>query len=267
MYQFDLTNPNLAYMFGFFQTDGHLRKSSRNRGSLDVEIQEQDCSILEQFTNLISVHSIIRERTRNTNFKNKHTSVIWSVYDLEFRTALNELGLPYGKKSKTISIPIVQFSEVDYWRGIIDGDGSLGITAKQYPFISLITTSQSLRDAYTEFIFKKTEQMKMTSPNKRDNAYNICVFKEDAQKLISELYYPGCLCLDRKLKSAEIAKSWMRPINMIKKTWQVHKWTTNEDSVVLCLPYKQAAEKLGRTERSIKTRAWRLRSLRSNSTL
>jgi len=264
VYSFSLTNPELAYIFGFLQTDGHLRKNSRNRGCLEVELQTQDRPILDKFMEIIPVSSTIRERTRDTNFKSKYVSVIWSVYDLEFRTALNKLGLSYGKKSQTISIPTVPFSEIDYWRGIIDGDGSLGMTAKQYPFISLITTSPSLHQAYTEFLFKKTGQIKMTTPNKRDNAYNICLFKENAQKLIDELYYPGCLCLDRKLAAAELAKTWVRPADMIKRTWEVRKWTPNEDTIVLKLPYKKAAEKLGRTEKSIKTRAWRLRILAAN---
>ena len=87
----------------------------------------------------------------------------------------------------------------------------------------------------------------------------IYVFCEDAQKLISELYYPGCLCLDRKLASADVAKAWVRPASMVKRTWEVRRWTPREDAIVLKFPYKKAAEKLGRTESSIKTRAWRLR--------
>lgn len=259
VYHFDLTNPKLSYLFGFLQADGHLRQLSRNRGRIEVELHVQDRTILEKFTNLITVHSYIRERTRDTNFKKQYKSVTWSVFDLGFRTVLNELGLPYGKKSKIISTPTVPFSEIDYWRGVIDGDGSLGLTANQYPFLSLITTSPFLHCAYTEFLFQKIGQRKITTPNKRDKAFNICVFKENAQKLIGELYYPGCICLDRKLKSAEMVNAWVRPSDMVKKTWAVRKWTSKEDAIVLKFPYQKAAEKLGRTERSVKTRAWRLR--------
>jgi hypothetical protein len=141
---------------------------------------------------------------------------------------------------------------------VIDGDGSLGMTSRQ-PFISLVTTSPSLYKKYTDFIFRTTGQRKVNNPNKRDGAYNICVYCEDAQKLIGELYYPGCLCLDRKFKSVEMVNAWVRPSDMVKKTWAVRKWTTKEDAIVLKFPYQKAAVKLGRTERSVKTRAWRLR--------
>jgi hypothetical protein len=116
-------------------------------------LQEQDRGILEKFKDLIYVNSSIRERTRDTNFKKQYKSVILSVFDYEFRTALNKLGLPYGRKSKIITAPIVPFSEVDYWRGIVDGDGSLGMTAKSLPFVSLVTTSPNLYLAYIDFIF------------------------------------------------------------------------------------------------------------------
>lgn len=260
VYNFDLTKPELAYMFGFLQTDGCLRKGKKNKGNLLVEIQVKDRLILEKFKELVSVYSSIRERTRNTNFKKNYTSAIWSVYDLEFRTALNELGLPYGKKSTIISTPTVPFSEIDYWRGIIDGDGSLGITAQNFPFMSLITTSDSLKNSFLQFLFEKTNQLKTTQPNKRDNAYNIVIKNENAQQLINELYYPGCLCLERKRASAELVKSWVRPDNIPKRTFETKRWTADEDALVLSLPYKEAMEKLGRTEQSVKTRLWRLKN-------
>lgn len=260
VYAFDLIQPEMSYMFGFLQTDGHLSKNTRNRGRLAVEIQLPDKSLLEKFQKLISVNSSIKIRTRDTNFKKNYQSVIWTVCDFEFRTALNDLGIPYGQKSKIISPPHVPFSEIDYWRGVIDGDGSLGITARK-PFISLVTTSPLLYKEYVDFIFKITGQRKINNPNKRDGAYNICVFCEDAQKLIEELYYPGCLCLDRKFESAESVKSWVRPVDMVKQTWEVRRWTPNEDAIVLKFPYHKAAVTLDRTEQSVKMRVWRLRAV------
>jgi hypothetical protein len=250
--------PENSYMFGFFQTDGHLSQNTRNRGRLSVEIKLDDKSLLDKFKQLICVNSSITTRSRNTNFKENYKSIIWTVCDLEFRTTLNTLGLPYGRKSKIIKPPTVPFLENDYWRGIIDGDGSLGMTATK-PFISLVTSSQTLAEAYIDFVFRKTGQYKTNNPNKRDKVYNICVYGEDAQKIIHELYYPECLCLDRKLEESEIAKSWVRPSSMKRRTWKVRKWTKQEDFIVLNYPIEIAMKKLDRTERSVSTRAWRLR--------
>jgi hypothetical protein len=37
------------------------------------------------------------------------------------------IGIPYGKKSETVNPPSNPFSEKDYIRGLIDGDGSIGM--------------------------------------------------------------------------------------------------------------------------------------------
>ncbi|AKN68468.1 hypothetical protein QR97_00320 [Streptomyces sp. PBH53] len=55
-------------------------------------------------------YSSITERTRSTNFAKTHASATWTVCSLDARTTLNELGLPYGRKSKTIAPPNGPFS-------------------------------------------------------------------------------------------------------------------------------------------------------------
>jgi hypothetical protein len=60
------------------------------------------------------------------------------------RTKLNEVGLPYGRKSKTITPPRVESSRRDYLRGVIDADGSVGHTSQGFPFISLTTASTAI---------------------------------------------------------------------------------------------------------------------------
>jgi hypothetical protein len=87
------------------------------------------------------------------------------------------------------------------------------------------------------------------------------MFNEDAQKLVSKLYYPGCLCLDRKYQSSKKIMSWVRPPDMVKVTWQKKKWTPEEDYIVINFSAKEASKKLNRTLQSINMRAWRLRAV------
>ena len=62
------------------------------------------------------------------------------IYNWDFRKWIKKY-VPVGKKSYIICPPKEEFSEVDYWRGIIDGDGSLGIAKSlgNAPFLSVIT--------------------------------------------------------------------------------------------------------------------------------
>ncbi|MFF4706221.1 hypothetical protein ACWC4D_10565 [Streptomyces sp. NPDC001288] len=122
----DLTVPEYAYMFGFLQADGHLAQGVGRKGRLTVEIKAKDVGLLRRFRQLTPYYSSITERTRATNFSEAHRSAVWILCSLDARTALNDLGLPYGSKSRTVAPPTVAFARRDYLRGVVDADGSVG---------------------------------------------------------------------------------------------------------------------------------------------
>jgi hypothetical protein len=253
-----LNDPHYAYLFGFIQTDGHLYNNTRDRGRLSIEISKKDEDILWAFKNLIPFHSSITERIRNTNFSDNYTSVIWRVYDKQFRDYLESWGLPAGSKSDLIKPPSCSFSKVDYFRGLIDGDGSLGLTGKGFPFLSLVTSSSYICSEYIELIYQILGKSKTANRNKRDNIYNITVYKEDAQILAKHLYYDGCLALSRKLIKANQILSWTRPIEM-KIINNRKRWTDQEDQFITTNSVEYSMRVLGRSRNSIEVRLWRLK--------
>jgi hypothetical protein len=123
---------------------------------------------------LIHTYNSIITRKKITNFGKINLSTL-SVCDKNFRQQINKLGVPYGKKSEIIEPPKAKYSEIDYWRGIIDGDGSLGITKNNLPFISLVTASQNLAEAYVLFLEKNIGYKKKLNKNKKDGVYNLMV--------------------------------------------------------------------------------------------
>jgi hypothetical protein len=256
----DLTIPQYAYMFGFLQADGHLAKGTRRKGRLTVEISAQDVDLLHQFQRLTPFYSSITERSRSTNFSESHRSATWSLCSLEARTRLNELGLPYGRKSMTISPPQGEFARPDYLRGILDADGSVGYTAKGFPFVSLTTASTAIGAYLCRYAQEITGAERTAKRNTRDGVYNIMYAMEAAQSLVAHLYYPGCLALERKRVAADSLASWKRPAGM-RVAYTKRPWTAHEDRLLLELNSpKAAAEKLGRTAQSCSLRIWRLRS-------
>ncbi|MFD7579748.1 LAGLIDADG family homing endonuclease [Kitasatospora sp. NPDC059803] len=255
---FDLERPQHAYMFAFLQADGHLTEQSRNRGRLSVELSARDAPILEEFQRLCPYNSSIRYRTRSTNFKAEHTSAMWTVCAREFREELRDLGLPVGRKSEIIAPPTVPFSERDYLRGLIDADGSVGLTSKELPFVGLATKS----DATAAFTALYAERLcgarRKLNRNKRDNIYNILFLNEAAVALATDLYYPGCLALLRKQAGADRVSGWVRPSTMGFAPPR-RSWTPEEDEVILTAPSMETASAhLGRTLKSCKVRHWRL---------
>ncbi|WP_405991642.1 LAGLIDADG family homing endonuclease [Streptomyces sp. NBC_00986] len=256
----DLTVPEYAYMFGFLQADGHLYQQSRQRGRLTVEISARDIGLLREFQKLTPHKSSITERTRSTNFAESHHAALWSLYSLEARTTLNELGLPYGRKSKTIAPPHGEFSHRDYLRGIIDADGSVGYMNKGFPFVSLTTASTAIATYLGHYAQEVTGAERLIKRNTRDDIYNVLYMMETAQKLAAHLYYPGCLSLERKHAAAKSIDTWLRPSDM-RAAYTTRRWEEWEDRILLELNSPSAAaEKLGRTAQSCNLRAWRLRT-------
>lgn len=199
----NLEIPEHAYFFGFVQGDGHLSEQTRNRGKLTIELCADDLILLEIFQTLFPIHSSISSRIRNTNFKDNYTSNTLNFFNREFRTQLKKLGLPVGKKSDNIKPPIVLFSKVDYMRGLIDADGSLGITSLGLPFISFCTKSTQIANFYKQFLQDEFTITNTTNRNKRDNIYNIMNNSMPSVLIINKLYTNNSISLPRKQQKAD----------------------------------------------------------------
>ncbi|MFD3808312.1 LAGLIDADG family homing endonuclease [Streptomyces sp. NPDC058619] len=256
----DLQDPRYAYMFGFLQADGYLTQGRGRKGKLATEINARDIHILREFQMLTPYYSSITERTRSTNFSTLHHSAIWTVCSLEARTTVNKLGIPYGKKSLTIKPPRTEFSRRDYLRGIIDADGSLGWTAQGSPFLSLTSASTAIAAYLCHYGKKITGTQRITSRNRRDGVYNVCYYRETAQRLAAHFYYDGCLALAHKTAKAAAIQAWTRPSDMRPAVYR-RRWTAGEDGELLRLNDPAAAATLlDRTEQSCSMRLWRLRT-------
>jgi hypothetical protein len=255
----DLNRPDQAYFYGFTQADGHLHRLTGQKGYLAIELNARDRPILENFTLMFPFYSAISERERDTNFKVDYHSVEWRAFDLGFRQELVRLGFPEGRKSEVVAPPSVNCSWQDYFRGLLDADGSLGMAyGGRFPFVSLTTSSDKIAHAYASYIERLTGQVKAINRNRRDKVFNITVFKESAQSIVRELYPDGCLALSRKREQARLVLSWVRPAGF-RKVEGRRAWTASEDVTVLVETLQVASERLGRTLVSVTLRRRRLR--------
>ncbi|MFE6330906.1 LAGLIDADG family homing endonuclease [Streptomyces sp. NPDC057840] len=258
----DLTVPEYAYMFGFLQADGHLSRGTGQKGRLTIELTARDIALLHRFQELTPYYSSVTERTRSTNFSAEHTSVTWRLCSLEARTKLHALGLPYGRKSHIVAPPPGAFARRDYVRGLIDADGSVGYTGQGLPFVSLTTASTAIGAFLCSYAEQVTGAKRTLRRNARDGIYNLLYTKENAQRLAADLYYEGCLALERKHRAATSLSAWTRPANM-RVAPERRRWSDDEDRVLLRLgDHVQAAKELGRTEPSCQIRLWRLQTKR-----
>lgn len=258
-------NRDTSYMIGLFQTDGSMSLEGKNKGRFRLELSSKDEDIVHKIKDLIPYNYHIRKRTRKTKVNNReynNETIQLTVHSLEFRNFLVNCGIPYGLKSKIIKPPLhlPNLSIPDYVRGLYDGDGSLGMTTKDYPFMSFATDSDDIATFLTNYICEVTgKSLKIMKRNNRDDIYNIGVMKEDAIILSNEVYYKGCLSLDRKYMKAEEVRKWERPTDMkfgAERKW----WTKDQDEYILNHTIEESMEYLDRTEDSIEMRLWRLKS-------
>lgn len=251
------TQEGLEYFCGLVISDGHMSRNTRNRGSVSIELKDTDAVLLERLQKEITVNSTIRERTRQSNFSDSFTSKTLGVFTKEFRDYIEELGVPYGKKTD-VKVPLWARTNVNFWRGMVDGDGSIGMTGNGFPFISFVTKSEDVAVHFAALITKTGRSVKIQR-NKRDSVFNFCVFKEDAQKIVQWLGYSSDLSLDRKREKAKEVLAWKRPEGM-RKASRHKKWTAEHDEYILKHSIQESVEKLGRTKQSIGMRLWRLRN-------
>lgn len=252
---FDLTIPAVAYMFGFLMGDGHLSETTRNRGRLSAEVSVRDEMILHRFTELVPCKTYFSYRSRKTNFASRSDTVIWTLHDRHVREAFKAYGFPVGRKSESVRPPPCAYSVRDYLRGWIDADGSVGVTGQGKLFVSLTTHSEPIKDLFIEHVYRVTGRQKVATRNQRDGVFNLVVLEWIAFDLASDLYYVDCLSLPRKYAAARYIASQRRPpVTKDRRTW-----LPGEDAIVLNSSTADAAVLLGRTEKSIRMRRWRLR--------
>lgn len=252
----EIKNPNHSYMYGFLLADGSLSEQSRNRGKVCIELKEIDNKILEQLSKELTCNYSLSGRSRDTNFKKCYQSCSLTIFDLEFRESIKSLGFPIGSKSAILAPPTEPFSEKDFWRGFIDGDGTLGVSVQNRPFIGLFTKSDKMATEFLGLIQKITGKKKICNKNTRDSGYNICVYDEDAQILSAYLYEDSNLYLERKFIQFKKIKNWKRGDNHKKVNRQ--SWTKEEDLFILNNSIQESVKTLHRTTKSIAMRKWRL---------
>ena len=248
---------------GFINADGHLYETKRNRGKLSIELRREDRPLLEELGKISGQSYSIYDRERDTNYKKNYKSSILCIFDLVFRKFIKTLGMVAGKKDRTIKPP-EDIIISDYIRGYIDGNGSVGFTAKNVPIISVTTNSDFIKELILKHIQKITGKHKDINRNKRDGVYNIALTAEDAVAYVTSLYNNSTIALERKKTKALKVMSWKRP-SYIRRVPNKKFWTTEQDNFILSHNMEESCKKLDRSFRSVQLRLWRLKKNLNNS--
>lgn len=206
------------------------------------------------YKNTYPTHLSIQELETQI-FKKNYKSAILSNHRKSFRNKFIQAGMPVKNKGLIGSPPNTTYSESDFWRGVFDGNGSLGFTKTNEPFISLATKSIKLKTALCELLSTKFDIHKNIEPNKRDHIYNIVLKNEDAIQFCDFLYENSNICLQRKYNAYLQIKTWTRTKKRIKQ----QSWSKNEITYIQEHSIEESMQHLNRSKQSIKMKLWRIR--------
>ena len=248
-----MLNETYSYIYGLIITDGSIYLTTRNRGRIQIELKYNDKDILEKIQKIIP-NCHMTERYRNTNFKQNSHTVILSNYQKQFRDNLINYGIPTNLKSINARPPIVPYDTTAFWRGVIDGNGSLGFTKQGIPYVSLVTKSETIKTKYCQWLYQHFNIIKHINPNTRDHVYNITITREDAMRVSYSLYKNSNLHLNRKYNAAQQIQQWKRS----KPTHPRQMWTVYELNFIQTHSVQESIQTLHRTEQSIRMKLWRL---------
>lgn len=190
---FDELTPDAAYWIGFLFADGSVLR--RGDAEVQVRLSERDRQHLVKLrTFLGSNHKIGAAPAGNFGGYRSRPSVRLTVTSRRLAQRLLSLGRYEGPIDGTL------IQSRDFWRGIVDGDGSLGILASGYAYIGLVG-SRRLLEAFLVFLQGNGLGARMTiRPDK--TIFQVATAGYIAERIVSLLYENATVALDRKAASA-----------------------------------------------------------------
>jgi hypothetical protein len=200
---FDKLTESSAYWIGFLIADGNI---SYKKGIpiIALHLKEMDLQHLEKFrTFLGSTHKIGSYVSKVRGNRS---------YSISFSSErIADTLIKYGCVPKKCFVAEIKGSVQNnrhLWRGVIDGDGSLGVynrknrngTIRRVPHISL-TGTMNICTQFRDFLKREVGIMSKKIVRSR-NSYQFMVSDHSALKAIKLLYNDCTIALDRKLIKA-----------------------------------------------------------------
>lgn len=203
----NLDDPFEAYLFGIIFTDGSINKANT---TISLMVSNSDKEWLDDISYKLNIPS----RIDNRGYP------YFNLNSIEVGLTLQSLGID-NEKTKNPKNIIIPNNEIDFLRGLIDGDGSICIDDKNYPTIYFGNTNKFIVE-WVANKFKATgAKAKVHLLNEKpwnNNAkrpyklpfYEVKCSGSYAKKILEQIYYDGCFAIPRKIVKANEGKLWQK---------------------------------------------------------
>ena len=198
----DFTKEEDSYFYGLLLTDGHIDSIGNGLG---ISLKESDLYMLEKLREYIGCDNKICKQTRD-----EHIWYTFSIKSLTIKERLTAQNFT-ARKSKKEKLPNFDWvNNRHFWRGVVDGDGSVFFTNNS-PKLSLCGSTEML-EGFNRFCQVNC----FTKPRKLDNTksedfFTMCYSGEEAMRIMKLLYDDSIVFLTRKKNRVEQYKETYIP--------------------------------------------------------
>lgn len=194
---FEGLDPKSAYVLGFVAADGNVDEK-KNR--LTITCGEKDKGHLEKIRDVFGADEKTKVSVYNNNRGFSSKFGVNYVINFISKDLVRDLG-KYGicnKKSFDLKFPINLDKKLypDFIRGIVDGDGSVGMYKTGSPFISIVGPYLFLTAIRN--IFVNVVKVRKNKVKKNRTIFQISWSSKDAIRILRWLYKNPSIYLDRK---------------------------------------------------------------------
>lgn len=203
---FDELTPESLYWMGFLFADGCVHRNRDGEASLVCGLGIKDLDHLEKLRAFCKSTHKIRHYTAKAGDKggivvHDRDHVYWRVRSNKLCDALERRGIV----TKRTRVPVPELAESrDFWRGCVDGDGSIGTTVirnQTYPHIRLYGQAMLL-ETFKQFLIDQKIGNFNLSPT-ASGIWAIQTTGSKAMTIIDALYDKAAIALDRKNERAQ----------------------------------------------------------------
>ena len=191
----DVLTDDAIYWIGFLFADGSVIRPQKGGLRVQLRLSEIDRGHVEKFRQFLgSTHAVTLSPPGNFGGYRSRASVCYAVFSQRLAGRLLELGRYEGSIAPELT------ASRHFWRGMVDGDGSIFTLKTGYSGISLVG-SQRVLDEFLGFLRERNLSRRMTvSPHK--SIYEVSTAGHLAELIIDELYRNATTALARKAAAA-----------------------------------------------------------------
>ena len=176
-----------AYWCGYLQADGGIYTRARAKAhwkpSTSIMFAQREIEPVQAFVDFFGAEGKVARKDRQTNFGHQ---ILHQATTNKHALRLQELGIKTDDWHESLSV------NPHFWRGMVDGDGTVGWVTnggKRYPVIGLCG-SQSDMQHFSEFVFSTIGRRYKVGAAR--SIFRVACNGKPAVQLIRALYPEGC---------------------------------------------------------------------------